>query len=784
MREKELRLALVCYGGISLAVYMHGITKEIWNFARASRDFHEGKDSTRNGVLAVYRDLLRTIDTDAGLRVRIIIDIVAGASAGGINGIFLAQAIETGQSLEPLTEMWLDNADVEKLLDPDARPAARFTKFWAQPIVWLAARRRGDAVERTVSPETREEVRHKLSSFVRSRWFQPPFGGKTFTRLLLDAFDSMASTHRERPLLPYSYPLDLIVTVTDFEGYPEMLRLNSPPEVREMEHRLTIPFRTKFRQGNLADSAELVFAARATASFPGAFPPFTVRELDKVLARMNRHWPGRARFLARVLPKRNALGQAEGAVLIDGSVLSNAPFAPAIMALKDRPARREIDRRFVYIDPKPTSGRAFAFNRNKAAKPGEDQDEAPPPGFFRTIFGSLSDIPREQPIRDNLEAIEARSRTIYRMRRITESLREEIEREIEDTFGGTWFLNQPTPARLASWRSKAQTRAAVNSGFAYPAYALVKLSSIIEEVVAMLFRLGGDGSPATREKFRQAIWAHVREQGLDQMREERKGGARPEIIAFFRDHDLGFRIRRLRFMARRLTETADTTGPELQTAIGVMRNAIYSALAIYQESEASDSYSEVMILSAEATAIDPEHALAELAEARNLKAKDLAVEEMLAGALATLPKAERRAMLLAYLGFPFYDIATLPLLQGEGLDEFDPIKVDRISPDDCTSLRSGGAAAMLKGIEFNNFGAFFSRAYRENDYLWGRLHGAERMIDILLSTVKEGDLPNIKELARATKFRAFAAILAEEEPHLKHVADLVAELKERTGESR
>jgi hypothetical protein len=202
-------------------------------------------------------------------------------------------------------------------------------------------------------------------------------------------------------------------------------------------------------------------------------------------------------------------------------------------------------------------------------------------------------------------------------------------------------------------------------------------------------------APPRGKKFRQAIWAHVREQGLDQMREERKGGARPEIIAFFRDHDLGFRIRRLRFMARRLTETADTTGPELQTAIGVMRNAIYSALAIYQESEASDSYSEVMILSAEATAIDPEHALAELAEARNLKAKDLAVEEMLAGALATLPKAERRAMLLAYLGFPFYDIATLPLLQGEGLDEFDPIKVDRISPTiapRCALRRRGGDA--------------------------------------------------------------------------------------------
>jgi predicted acylesterase/phospholipase RssA len=29
MKEKELRLALVCYGGVSLALYMHGAIKEI-----------------------------------------------------------------------------------------------------------------------------------------------------------------------------------------------------------------------------------------------------------------------------------------------------------------------------------------------------------------------------------------------------------------------------------------------------------------------------------------------------------------------------------------------------------------------------------------------------------------------------------------------------------------------------------------------------------------------------------------------------------------------------------
>ncbi|MFT6570997.1 MAG: hypothetical protein ACJAWY_002720, partial [Sphingomonas echinoides] len=57
MREKELRLALVCYGGISLAVYMHGITKEIWRLARASHGFHAATAPV-GGSEGVYRALL------------------------------------------------------------------------------------------------------------------------------------------------------------------------------------------------------------------------------------------------------------------------------------------------------------------------------------------------------------------------------------------------------------------------------------------------------------------------------------------------------------------------------------------------------------------------------------------------------------------------------------------------------------------------------------------------------------------------------------------------------
>jgi patatin-related protein len=270
MREKELRLALICYGGISLAIYMHGITKEIWRLACASRRFHAGEPPS-DGTEAVYLSLLQSVETDARLRLRVLVDIVAGASAGGINGIFLGQAIASGQSLEPLTELWLDKADVEVLIDPDARPLSRFSKFWATPIAWVAAGREGGAVERTVEEAGREEVRAKLSRFVRARWFEPPFGGEGFTHLMLDALDAMAESPPGKPLLPEGQPLDLIVTVTDFHGHPERLRLHSPEEAIETEHRLTLDFTDHGARSAMPPKSPSPPARRRASRAP--FPP-------------------------------------------------------------------------------------------------------------------------------------------------------------------------------------------------------------------------------------------------------------------------------------------------------------------------------------------------------------------------------------------------------------------------------------------------------------------------------------------------------------------------------
>ena len=47
MKEKELRLAIVFFGGVSLAVYQHGINREILNLVRASKLYHRNQAGRR-----------------------------------------------------------------------------------------------------------------------------------------------------------------------------------------------------------------------------------------------------------------------------------------------------------------------------------------------------------------------------------------------------------------------------------------------------------------------------------------------------------------------------------------------------------------------------------------------------------------------------------------------------------------------------------------------------------------------------------------------------------------
>ena len=781
MRQKELRIALVCYGGVSLAVYMHGVTKEVWKLARASRSIHDNGDTVGDedsgaagsgSAEDVYRRLLQHLNRHCDLSLRVLPDILTGASAGGINAVFLAEAIHSGRSLEPLTDLWLDNADIDRLTDKDARPVWRYAKIWAQPLAEYILRRPGNVVSESVAPETRKEVRTKVSRLIRGRWFQPPFSGIGMSQLLYDALQAMGSAGTGKPLLPPGHPIDLYVTATDFRGYLELLRLNSPPLVRESEHRMPMTFRARVPATSgegMADPLELTLAARATSSFPGAFPPLRIEEIDTLAQRAGRLWQGRSQFLGRTMPvhvERDTVGTVD---LIDGSVLVNAPFAGAAEALRGRPAHREVDRRFVYIDPRPDR---FSDSPD---------DQSAPVGFFSAIFGSLSAIPREQPIRDNLETLEKQSREALRRRDIVTGMRPGVEAAVERLFGRTLFLNRPIPRRLQAWRRKAQQAAAQEAGYTYHAYAQIKFTGIVDR----LARLVLSAAPSLAMHDAQPVAMRLRDElsarGLRELGME-GGGANAEAIAFFRAHDLGFRIRRLRLLARRASREWEAD-PEIDDqATDRAREAIYDILSLYFDREAT-AHLGADFGSAAARVMDEPGPVLDLLEQRHLlPALDDEAEQMLSAALSEMPENLRRRMLLAYLGFPFYDVATLPLLGADGLTEFDPIKVDRISPEDAGSIREGGTAATLRGIEFYNFGAFFSRTYRENDYLWGRLHGAERMVDLVCSTMERSVADDV---CRGFKRELFLASLDDEQDRLTADPGLIdgirREIEDRMG---
>src|SRR6266852_9718541 len=70
-KSREVRLGLVMYGGISLAIYINGVSHEFFRAVRGR---------------GIYRLSKALTDSD------IVVDIISGTSAGGVNGVFLAYA--------------------------------------------------------------------------------------------------------------------------------------------------------------------------------------------------------------------------------------------------------------------------------------------------------------------------------------------------------------------------------------------------------------------------------------------------------------------------------------------------------------------------------------------------------------------------------------------------------------------------------------------------------------------------------------------------------------------
>ncbi|HUI14368.1 MAG TPA: patatin-like protein, partial [Xanthobacteraceae bacterium] len=815
LREKELRIALVCFGGVSLAVYIHGICKEILKLVRASSALHRITDRAQRAKAeffdyadagdpeydteADYFCLLR--DIGRKLELRVIVDTLAGASAGGINASMLARALSHDLSTSPLRDLWLENADVTVLLAPEARARAA-SKWILKPFIWAAA------ATGMLDAVRDREVRRKLSLFLRSRWFKPPFSGPIMAGLMYDAAIAMGEPKTPTAsLLPSGQGLDLFVTLTDFYGYRQPLQIHDPPVVHEREHRHVLHFKYRRRPGGEVESdfamdnaPGLAFAARATSCFPGAFPPAQILEMDALLASRGAPWPRREEFIVRNFERHlRADIDPVTASFIDGAVLNNRPFREAITAIHNRSAYRDVDRRLIFIDAKP------------AAIAGASRHDVP--NFFSTIKGALSDLPSDQPIANELAWVNSLNAQVRGIKSIIENARPHVTELVGD------IIDKPldglfTHDDIRHWRETVNDRVAREAGFAHEGYVRLKMTSVRGFVARMMATIGGVPltSPLARavEEIVNA-WAVARgivyqRAGSDALKHEAAVHARlPLWIEFFLAFDVDYRRRRLHFLIEgqnRLYRLLDEGRfPGLDPAVvDRLKRAFYLRLDVLQQCEepaffssgvhalveklfrhppsAKDTrdlaaYAQRFVAGDEAKSIDL--LIETLGKEIDLKASTRDLDEL----LASLDPAEwhpeaRREVLINYLGFPFWDVLTFPVTTGRGTGELREILVDRISPEEVHALKGFAGIKSLKGIGFNNFAGFFSRRYRENDYLLGRLHAAERLIDIVCDAAgaqHDGiDVPALKR-------RAFERILRAEEGHLVHSADLIAALK-------
>jgi patatin-related protein len=815
VREKELRIALVCFGGISLAIYMHGISKEILKLVRASCVLHDIAD--RNVRLhasffdrasaedpefdteAIYFELLR--DIGRKLELRVIVDIIAGASAGGINAVMLARALSHDLPMGALRDLWLDNGDVSVLLAPEARARA-WSKWILMPFLWIAAKT-------GLIPIREPEVLSKLSVFVRSRWFKPPLGGNRMSELMYDAILAMgAPKQASASLVPANQRLDLFVTLTDFHGYHQSVQIHDPAIVHEREHRHVLRFgyrrsvtgevESDFR---LENAPGLAFAARATSSFPGAFPPARIVELDELVARRNMSWPTRTDFIAR-----NFAGQLHADVdpvsasFIDGSVLNNRPFREAIAAIQGRPAYRPVDRRLVYIDPDPDVSREAV--------------ERVVPGFFSTLKRAMSDIPRNQPVIDELSWVLAFNDQARRLKAVIDGARPHISGLVARILS-TPAEEPLTAEQIRTWREQANRQVALDAGFAYQGYVRLKLASVRAFISGLIVKLRNDPwqSPLTRviAEIVDAWACHAggghAELGGETLTDDRTAVKLPRWAEFLLGFDIEYRKRRLNFMIEglnRIYGMLDQPGFEAldPAAINRLKRSFYGVLERLRIHEDSAFFGAktrdfvARMFPAPPSAVEAkdlaqyaqefvkyhgddfsrlmEHFAAEI----DLEASTRELDQILSKLdSAEWPSAARREVLVNYLGFPFWDVLTFSVATSRNAGEFNEILIDRISPRDSRTLEGFGGPQSLKGLAFGHFAAFLSRAYRENDYLIGRLHAIDRLIDIICDSVElDAALASIDIVD--FKKRAFLKVLEAEEKHLRESTELIAALRE------
>jgi patatin-related protein len=777
---REVRIALVCYGGVSLAIYMHGVTRELHRLVVASSRFgEEANPFAPSCTEHVYWELLHELAAEDRVEARVVVDVISGTSAGGINGVFLAKALAHDLSQQSLRDLWFEEADIAKLL---VGPRLLNPLGVKGKLAWFVVR-----------------------ALLAGGRVTPPLRGDRMCQLLDRALSAMApaatpaAVAPERAdregLLPPTSSLELFVTMTDARGHRRYLPIGNrrlggePLVVSDLTHRHVVRFALDSRRGEDhfaggANDAALAFSARATSCFPGAFPPVSLAEFMRDVGRpdspdlsvIEREF-FRAYQLARQGPRHT--------YFIDGGVLDNFPFGHAIEAITRKPAASEVKRWLVYIEPDPSR----ASSEPQGSAPAETAPPRPP-GWVDTILAGLSSIPRKEPIVDDLARVRDFNERVAYIADLTQTNYPQIEAALQET-DQDLRAGELSQANLGQVMAAMNQRARQRLGSGYVSYIRLKLQSIADDVAEIVARAYAYPAESGQASFvRTVMLAAIA---------DRFAAGRAEVtqalVGFLRTFDLAFTDRRLRFVIQGVNDAYRQDDPRLgpldagrRQQLDTVKAELYAKLEELWEVVSPASVQAGV--GQEPFGLFDEEQLAEPVRrevspqqfAHDHRAQLDALLDRLGAyldrALGPFPGRlwERfvavtggwpelqQLLLVRFLGFPVWDTLILPIVELSEIRQLRPVDVVRISPRDGRPGRL--PPKELKGAAVHHFGAFFDRTAREHDYLWGRLDGAEQLLNLVA--------PGLEERWYQ---RAFQAVLDEEGPQLPAIASVIGELR-------
>jgi patatin-related protein len=643
--RQELRIALVMNGGVSLAVWMGGVTLEL--------------DRVRRTAHGAYAQLLDLTETDAR------IDVIAGASAGGINGAVLALAIARGTTVEDIRQLWMTNGDIDRLLrDPMQRDAPSVLKGDEQLLRRIHEAMA--AIGQNDAPAKPNEPRAPLHLSITGTILQ----GELTT--YPDRFGAMIPDVTHRALFRFRRP-----------GVPQ--KGDPWPD----------DFAPAGDRTEDLPAARLALAARSSASFPGAFEPSFV-PVGSTPDELHPDMAGIVDFSSERW-------------VIDGGVLVNTPIRQALDAIKTLPAERPVRRVLGYVVPDPAAPNPLPHGIPSAAE---------------VVLDAVSRLPRVQSVGRELAEIEENNHSVRQRREVRANALSELDSETLQVVAHLLLAPYVLTRRASAADDIVRALVAATGSSSFPtAEQVAELSSELRTLTEAPW-LPPVGQPESFADVPVEPWkwgfapvenaANVALQALQRVvRWMSAGDGRREVHALReRMHEALRALREIerdsakywRSAAERVFQQGETV-KELATGWATFQEQL-GPLALKIAGVVTDVSSEI-------------------------KRSNAAGDEMdrVRGMLDSLDGGSPSETLRRLLALDVVQRSSGADLAGiEQEVELVLMSADAANVFECPARAEG----KLAGLQVGHFGAFYKSSWRANDWMWGRLDGADRLVRTLL----------------------------------------------------